>query len=423
MKKVLAAFAALAIAGMSTMAFADVKLGGSVDIRSRNLDNTADFNDKANDKSVITQTRFRLDVGVTAGDVKGKINIEQDWQNMGSAGLEAYQGQKLISTTTDTTTGTKGSILGVREAWLLTPIPGTPLYLKGGHMPLQLGNGWFFRNMKNGSDAWVTYTDIGALHLGLVNVKVLESSANASDDTDAYVLVATNKFGDATAGVNLAFLKDRQGKAGFGGEVDAQNLGLHFGGKVGPVALQAEIDLQAGKIKGAGGDSKLKGNQIVVQGNVPVDPVTVNFTVARGTGPKANSQDVDQIVTFLDADPHYTFLWEYIVKNPACLGADGKPAAGQGFCNTTAISAGATFKATKNLTIGADAWMLQATEDVASKTGTGTTSDLGTEIDVKVNWKMADNVSWNWTLGTIMAGDGLGKDDATGIQGVISMKF
>ena len=158
--------------------------------------------------------------------------------------------------------------------------------------------------------------------------------------------------------------------------------------------------------------------QAVVQGNVPMAPVTVNFTVGYGTGPKANSNDVDLIVTVLDADPHYTLLYEYITP-----GACGK--VNQGFCNTTAVSAGVTFAATKNLSVGLDAWMLQATEKVnkAASVGTGTTNDIGTEIDVKVNWKLADNVTWNWTLATLMAGDALGKDDALGAQGVLSMKF
>ncbi len=426
MKKFLAALAVLAIAGMSSMAFAaDVTLGGSVDIRSRNLENTSDFNDNANDKQVMTQTRIRLDTNVKAGEVKGKIAFESDWDNWGS--FETYKGQTFPASASSATgtvpTGSNKRIsqLGIREAWLLTPVPGTPLYLKGGHMFLQLSNGWFFRSQKSGSDAWVLYTDIDKLHLGLVNVKVSEGAINANDDIDAYVAVATYKIGDSIAGVNLTAFNDRRGAA-FPGttEVNLQNLGLHFGGKVGPVGLKADLDLQAGKAKTAGGDVKFKTpNQIVVQGSVPIDPVTVNFTVARGTGDKFNStsQDTEQFVNFLDADPHYTLLYEYIVK-----GACG--AINQGFCNTTAISAGVMFAATKNLSLGLDAWMLQSTEEVAKYNDPATgTNDLGTEIDVKINWKLADNVTWNWTLATLMVGDGLGKDDAIGAQGVLSMKF
>jgi hypothetical protein len=432
MKKFLAVLAVLAIAGMSTMAFAaDVTLGGSVDIRSRNfsnLDMNDNTEDNANTRQIDTQSRVRLEVNVKAGDAKGKVQLENDWDTWGR--FEQVQGTTSVATGVSGTTVTTGraSRIGIREAWLLTPIPGTSVYLKGGHMFLQLGQGWFFRSMKFGSDAWVVYTDIDKLHLGFVNVKVAEAFTDKDDDVDAYVLVATYKFGDATAGIDVTHLLDRRNALGFntaGAAFDTQleNLGLNFAGKLGPVALRAEIDAQFGKAKGATNDSKFKGNQVVVQGNVPMDPVTVNFTVARGSGDDvtSTSNDIESFVRFLDTDPHYTLLYEYKIAG-ACGGTN------QGFCNTTALSAGAMFAATKNLSLGADVWYLSSTEKVADVTSTtgGTNDDfgnLGTEVDVKINWKLADNLTWNWTLGWLMPGDGLGKDDTMGAQGILSMKF
>jgi len=84
------------------------------------------------------------------------------------------------------------------------------------------------------------------------------------------------------------------------------------------------------------------------------------------------------------------------------------------------------FAATTSLSIGADVWFMQASEKVADVTSTTpgkTTSELGTEVDVKLNWKLADNLTWNWTLGYLDPGKGLGKDASTGAQGVLSMKF
>ena len=68
--------------------------------------------------------------------------------------------------------------------------------VKGGHMLLQLGQGWWFRSMKYGSDAWVAFTDIDPVHVGLVNVKVSEGNTALSDDIDAYVLFAAVKVSD-----------------------------------------------------------------------------------------------------------------------------------------------------------------------------------------------------------------------------------
>ena len=69
---------------------------------------------------------------------------------------------------------------------------------------------------------------------------------------------------------------------------------------------------------------------------------------------------------------------------------------------------------------------MQASEKVADVTSTvpgATTSELGTEVDVKINWTLADNLTWNWTLGYLDPGKGLGKDPSMGAQGVLSMKF
>ena len=73
------------------------------------------------------------------------------------------------------------------------------------------------------------------------------------------------------------------------------------------------------------------------------------------------------MVTFLDADQHYTFLYEYKIAGPCGLHT--------GFCNTTAISAGAMFAATTSLSIGADVWFMQASEKVADVTSTNPSSD------------------------------------------------
>ncbi len=431
MKKYFVVLLALAMVMISTVALAaDVTIGGQVFLRSKNFNNL-DFSDATADTSatrdVSTQERVRIDINAKAGDAKAKVTIENDWDTFGR--YEAEQGTTTVVTGGTNTAGNYVATTGpasrikLREAWLLTPIPGTPVFFKAGHMFLQLSNAWFIRSNKYGSDALVAYADFGGLHLGVVDVKISEGAINASDDIDAYVLVATNKFGDATAGINILQANDRRNGFGFntaGYDTKATNVGLHFGGKVGPIDLKAELDMQSGTAKGATTSAKLKGNQIVIEGKVPMDALTVNFTVARGSGVKRNSTspDFNQMVTFLDKDVHYTLVYEFLVA-----GACG--AKNQGFCGTTALNAGAMFAATKNLSIGGDIWILQATEKVANKkeVGGADTSELGNEIDLKANWKLADGVTWNWVVGHLIPGAGLGKDASTNIQGVLTMAF
>jgi hypothetical protein len=341
--------------------------------------------------------------------------------------------QGITSAQTSSASGSthtyNSNTIGIREAWLLFPVADTGFSIKGGHQLLQLGNGLFFRSQHFGSDAWVLFRDDGPNHLGLVDVKVAEGATNKSDDVDGYAFIDTFKFSDAAkVGFDFTAVNDRKNALGFSGgtnETQAQNIGLNFAGKVGPVNLKAQADFQMGKAKqanlnGSGADANFKGTELWVRGDVTMDPVAVNFTLAQGSGPKVNQKDYNQFVTFLDIDPHYTFLYEYKIAGACGL-------KNQGFCNTTALNAGAKFAATKNLSIGADLWILQATEKVASKkTGAAagaTSSDLGMELDVKISWKLGDSLVWNWDLGYLAPGDGLGNDAAMGAQGILAYTF
>jgi hypothetical protein len=433
MKKIVMLLAVAAMTCFSTSAFAvhegegkatgnlaDINIGGSVDIRSRDfkeLDLNKNVDDKLGGGQLDTQERVRLDVNVKAGDVQGKVTIENDWDTWGR-----FETPQANHTNNGSTTGN----LDLREAWVLFPVPSTPIMVKGGHMLLQLGNGWWFRSMKYGSDAWVAFTDIGPVHVGAVNVKASEGATGSSDDVDAYVLFAAVNASDTVKlGADVTYALDRRNALGFGGvasaltptaETQAYNIGLNADIKAGPVGLKAEADVQTGKAKQ--NDAKFKGGQLVVQGNVGMDPVTINFAAAYGTGNKIGNKDIKRMVTFLDADQHYTFLYEYKVAGPCGVHT--------GFCNTTAVSAGVMVQPIASLGFGADVWFMQASEkvrDVTSTNPAATTSELGLEVDVKINWKLADNLTWNWTLGYLDPGKGLGKDAATGAQGVLSMKF
>lgn len=447
MKKFLVLLVIAAMTCLSSMAFAaDVSVNGSIDYLMRSFVNI-DLKDATHDNKNFTLERVRLNVDAKAGDaLSGRIGLENDWDTWGRfEAKQANMGGGLTTTVTNTTTGKattvgNGTFIGLREAWIGFKMPGTPLGVKGGHMLLQLGNGWWFRDMKYGSDAWVVYTDINALHLGIVNIKVSEGVTTASDDTDAYAFVATYKLSDTmSAGVNFTTVNDRQGKAfnsfyGYaaGTVVGAQmqNLEVHFAGTIGPAKLKAEVDVQSGdaqtSLGGANAKKKFSGNQVVLEAAIPVDAVTINATLARGSGAKATDTDFKEYVALMDADVHYTLIYEYLLKTAA---KQSFKTTGTGFGNTTAISVGGAFNVSKNLMVGADLWLLQATSKFAPYAGAADTSDLGTEVDAKVNWKMYENLTWNTTIGYFMPGDAYKINSttdattATAIQSVLSFKF
>jgi hypothetical protein len=435
MKKFVVLLVVVAMTCLTSMAFAaDVTVGGTVQVRSRDfsqLDMNKDANPGTNQRD--TQERIQIDVNAKTDSVKGKIAVWNDFESWGTeagaSGANAGPNAGSLESEQGQGAGPGAGKLGIREAWLSFNIPGLPVNLTGGHQLLALANGWFFRSMHFGSDAWVVANQTGNNTVALVNVKVAEGNTAKSDDVDAYVLLDVFKLNDAnTVGIDITDVKDRVGALGGLPGSDLQNIGVNYNGKLGPVALKAQVDLQMGKIKVAapGTDMKFKGNEVVIQGNVALNPVTVNFTLGRGTGAKAGQTDVNQFVNFMDVDPHYTFLYEYKIATAA-----GRK--NTGMSNTTAIGVGATADASKSLKVGANVWMLSATEKTnVTQTGggAGAASDkIGTEVDVTVNWKLYDNLAWNWNIGYFKPGDaykdaaGKGTDAATGIQGILAFSF
>ena len=122
----------------------------------------------------------------------------------------------------------------------------------------------------------------------------------------------------------------------------------------------------------------------------------------------------------MDIDTHYTYLYEYKINT-----ATGTK--NTGFSNTTAAEVGVSGNATKNLNLGLKVWYLQATEKITNGQG-DTSTDIGTEVDGTVKWKLYDNLNLLWTLGYLAPGKALktasGKTDgATGSQAYLIMNF
>ena len=138
-------------------------------------------------------------------------------------------------------------------------------------------------------------------------------------------------------------------------------------------------------------------------------------------------------------DPHYTFLYEY--KTVTATGARNT-----GFANTTAASVGVNANITKSLNTALDVWYLLATDKDSTPIALQTndmesSSNIGVEVDLAINWKIYNNLSWNWLLGYFKPGAamrvnvasatspadigtvGNQVDAVTGVQGVLNFSF
>lgn len=426
MKKFLVLLVVLTLTVISSVAFAaDVTVGGSVEVRSRAFSTMSFYEKDSASDAKDTQQRIRLDVNAKAGDVKGKIQLESDFGNGTSINTDWGHFESYPASTM---TGTSNNNIGFREAWINFNLPGVPVNVTAGHQLLTLGNGGFLRSQHYGSDAWVFSNTMGDNTAGFINIKSAENSINLADDEDIYVIFDSYKLSDTMiVGVDLSDVKDRSGAA----QSDLQNLGINFKGKVGPLDLKAEFDQNMGDQTTAGVKKSYKGSQIVVQGSMPLAPVTLNVTFGMGTG-QDTSSDITVYKSKLDIDPHYTFMYEYKLNTAA-------GAKNTGFANTTAIGVGASMAVLSNLSVALDIFNLTASEKTnqsLTKSATGAAvahgagaTDIGNEIDITVKWKLADNLNWNWNVGYFMPGAvykdaaGNGKDAATGITGILALKF
>src|SRR5512143_832213 len=153
-----------------------------------------------------TQERVRFNVDAKVGDyLNGRISFENDWDTF--AHEERPQGTGTTAPSWNGGTANDGR-LEVREAWMNFMIPGIPVGVKAGHQLLQLGNGWFFRSMKYGSDAWVVYNGTGNNTLAFYDVRVGENvtpGGQPDQDIDFYGILDAYKLADGVISVDLTY--------------------------------------------------------------------------------------------------------------------------------------------------------------------------------------------------------------------------
>jgi len=436
--------------------------------------------DRTND--AYTQTHFLLEVNIKAdNNIKGKLALFNDWDDWGGSGRGAVDQLRGYGNSSDGSANSNvgnvpansqynqanGSSAFIREAWIDFMVPGTPVGLKAGRMLGQLGQGWFLRSQYGGQDAWLLYANLGQNTIAFQDVKVSEGQTSQGtaavkvldttrsyDDVDLYSFIATLKPSDnATISFDVSYLNDRNGVvlvspmgANGSGQFSAGdgylwNIGMSYNVKAGPATIKGEFDVQSGHVQTFGalavqnGGVDYGGYQGILMASVPVGIVTFNFNGAYGSGRRPGSSNHSEFIPMLDITQHYTYIYEY--RNKTAAGSTYL-----GFSNTTALSAGVMVQATKSIAVGFDTWWLQATEYPTANNAQGyaqsaalnspnsnaNSKDLGVETDVKVNWQISPNLSWNWQFCWFATGPAYRTaagfmDDIYAIQGVLMLKF
>jgi len=311
----------------------------------------------------------------------------------------------------------KPNSMNINEAWLLysgSGLLGFNSGLKIGHMPLALGQKEFFDHTKFGDDAIVFFMDpTKQIHVGLLTIKFAEGSKSVSgDDLDGYVGLMTYKIDDKnTVGINYTYLN--QSNAGF----SHQNLGLHANGNISGIGYMATGDIQFGKVgDGTPLESDFKGYALQLGLDYGLSPeVKIRGALAYGSGDDdLGDNDIDTFVTYLGNDQHYTLIYEYLVTSAA-------GSINTGLSNTGYINLGLDWKATKDLGLSIDGYWLQASEDNPI-----TKSDeIGWEVDGKIKYALAKNLTYQIDAGYFDAGDLYGNDakGVTVLRHLIQLNF
>ncbi|MGE5894433.1 MAG: hypothetical protein ACM34I_10295 [bacterium] len=380
--------------------------------------------------------RVRLSVDAQVGpNVSGRIHVESgtvdnnDIYYWGKSTSLDSNGNFIDGNAAAKGTYTGGNSkrgdLTLLEAWIIykTEFAG----LKVGHMPLALGNKLFFDHTKFGDDAIMVFaTPTKGLEIAALTIKFEEglsgvfpdytaaTAGNAgsnSKDQDAYVALAGYKSDMFSIGGDVTWVVINKGSSFGFKPSDVYNVGVRGDVNVAILRIYGDIEYQAGKLaRDTAGELDVKGYAVLLGADVKLAPVlklTGEFAVGTGDD-DATDDEFSRFITSLGSDQHYTYVYDYRIA----VAADKLGAIGQygGLANTTYGKLAASGTITEPLSYYAAIYYLMATEPQnipAGLPGAGTEADdfIGYELDAKIAYKLAKNLTYWVEGGYLAAGD------------------
>lgn len=423
-----------------------ITLGGEIRVRGWYLNNINDAKEPSNTLSeggkshsnayYDERVRLSIDAKVAPG-VEGFVMLENSDTNFNNA-TDSYKWGSVPFTTSiagSSLNSKPGTGLYFNEAWILYSGSGLlsfPAGVKVGHMPLALGEKQFFDHTKFGDDAIVFFMDpVKPLHVAFLTFKGADFSSAAngnSEDLDAYVALFTYKLDDKnTVGMNYTYLNEPN--PGLFDNLKLQDLSIHANGNIAGLGYKAEGDIQFG----SAGDPKsdFKGFAAMLGLNYNVNPANIRASFAYGSGGKSTDSDTKEFQTFVSSNPlnagsndqHYTLVYEYQVVSAA--NEQITNGVGTGIANTTYFNLGVDYAATKDLNASLDGYILRA-----SKTDSGVSKNIGWEVDAKIAYQLAKNLTYQIDAGYLKAGNfyrdtnsSFEKSSATVLRHAVTLSF
>ena len=411
--------AVLLMLSFAVTAFAEDKteitLGGKILVRGWYLDNVVGSLPQKGQSQAWYSTNVNLMVNAKVAD-----NI------LGMVELETARGESLKSGLYMWGDGGAGydskpdAEILVRQAWIQYTGAGLglPAGIKIGHMPISLGEKQFLNNERFGDDAILVWIDpIKELHIAAGTVKLNEGlRSDHWDDLDGYVLIGTYSINkDITVGLNYLLTHSDGNCPSAGPDVNVDtlnfnNIGLHAKGKVAGLSFAGEFDQQFGKANGLGGapDLKAKGWAAMAKVGYQLDPVNLRASFAIGSGDDDDAdEDCEEFQTLMGTDydltarlVHYTQIYERTLATASTSAILTTQLGGNhintGIANTTYGNLGVDITPMKELSVSLDGFILRATEVGVWEDAVGddVSKNIGWEIDGKISYKLAKNLTY-----------------------------
>ncbi|MEW6052272.1 MAG: alginate export family protein [Nitrospirota bacterium] len=316
----------------------------------------------------------------------------------------------------------------IRQAWMQytgSGLLGMPAGVKLGHTLITLGEKIWFDTSRFGTDGILVWVDpMKELHLVLHTLKLNEGSVSPgtishSDDLDAYGIVGSYMLDkDNTLGMHFTWVKsDVAGEDPE--ELNIYNFAVHGNGKIAGLSYAAEADFQFGKIKmTTEEDMKFKGWGAIAKLGYMLDPVNIRASFAYGSGDSdAEDNDIKEFQTVVTTPgdgtgpvarfAHYTSIYERLIKTAAHNQVLTGNELGTGIANTTFYNLGFDIKPLKELSISLDGYLLRAskTDLWEAETGESVNKNIGWEIDTKISYKLAKNLTYFIEAGVFKPND------------------
>lgn len=394
-----------------------IKLGGEIRIRG-NLQKNTDFDNQAKDTGQSYDQRVRLK---TTANIAEKTSAVVELETkMGSSSNYSWGCTGCFNS--------KSQALYLRQAFISHQF-GMIGGIKAGHMLLALGNRLFYDNTNYGDDALLGWLSVGPGELTLIDIKAAENTDKTklqADDVDAYVLALEMPVNAVNVSADVTYLRDRNTTTGnYTGTATSKglklfNIGARAAADLKVVKVMGDIEVQTGKAeKGVATPKKYKysGYAAMVGVEANAGPATIRAKAAYGSGDKqVKSTKTDKknegFQTILTDSKYSTFVYDYSVMTAA-------GAKHTGLNNTMFLNVGASVKPITDLKLSLDAYYLQAAKAralngarkdlsvaCAGTTDTCKTSKkLGYEVDGKVEYQLASNLTYYIEAGYLFAGE------------------